>query len=261
MKDLTFVARARILACACTAAAALVSSTQAHAESGNEVQPDAAAATPGPRAGTSDQSLGFQQILPDRGSVEISAAIGHVTVGRAGDGLGRTVYAARHAFSGSDRLVAFSTRRPAPSRSSGGHAPAATSAFSAVALPSQLPLNAAALTSGFGHRRHPLLGGMRVHSGIDLAAPVGTPVFATSDGTVNTAGWGGGYGLLVALDHAGAMQTRYGHLSQIAVAPGQQVRKGEIVGFVGSTGMSTGPHLHYEVRVNGRAVNPMGRRR
>lgn len=128
-------------------------------------------------------------------------------------------------------------------------------------FPSRMPVSAAALTSGFGWRRHPVLGSYRAHRGVDLAAPMGTPIIATSDGTVRAAGWSGGYGLLVALDHGGGMQTRYGHMSRVNVVPGQRVRSGEVIGFVGSTGMSTGSHLHYEVRVNGEAVNPMPRRR
>jgi len=106
-------------------------------------------------------------------------------------------------------------------------------------------------------RNHPVLGGRRGHKGIDLAAPTGTPIRATADGVVEMADWFGGYGLYVQLDHGAAMETRYGHMSRIAVAQGQQVRKGDVIGYVGSTGRSTGPHLHYEVRVSGDAVNPL----
>jgi murein DD-endopeptidase MepM/ murein hydrolase activator NlpD len=112
------------------------------------------------------------------------------------------------------------------------------------------------LTSRFGLRWHPLLGGYRQHSGVDLAAPSGAPVRATSSGRISAAGWQGGYGLLVAVDHGKSTQSRYGHLSRIAVAPGQEVKAGDVIGFVGTTGLSTGPHLHYEVRVAGIAVNP-----
>jgi murein DD-endopeptidase MepM/ murein hydrolase activator NlpD len=136
--------------------------------------------------------------------------------------------------------------------------PARYSGYYNAALPSLLPVSARGMTSGFGLRQHPVLGILRVHSGVDLAASWGSPIVATSDGVVNTADWAGGYGLLVALDHGGGLQTRYGHMSRLAVTPGQQVRKGEVIGYVGSTGMSTGPHLHYEIRVNGRAVNPAG---
>lgn len=96
-----------------------------------------------------------------------------------------------------------------------------------------------------------------MHAGVDLAAPVGTPVHATADGVVGKAEWFGGYGLFVALEHGASLETRYGHMSRLNVAAGQQVHKGDIVGYVGTTGRSTGPHLHYEVRVDGAAVNPL----
>ncbi len=129
--------------------------------------------------------------------------------------------------------------------------------WSASTLPAGLPVATRALTSGFGMRTHPLLGGRRAHLGIDLAAPTGTPIFATSDGTVSRAQWQGGYGLFLELAHGNGVQTRYGHLSRLNVASGQSVRKGDLIGFVGSTGRSTGPHLHYEMRVNGQPVNPL----
>jgi murein DD-endopeptidase MepM/ murein hydrolase activator NlpD len=120
-----------------------------------------------------------------------------------------------------------------------------------------MPVAAYRLTSNFGLRQHPLLGGLREHSGVDLAAPIGSPIYATSDGVVGAANWRGGYGLSVSLEHGGGVETRYGHMSQLNVAAGQQVRRGDIIGLVGSTGLSTGPHLHYEVRLNGRAVDPV----
>mgnify|MGYP002735253407 CR=1 FL=1 len=113
-------------------------------------------------------------------------------------------------------------------------------------------------TSGFGMREHPILGGMRAHDGVDIGARTGTPIIATGDGIVEAAGWRGGYGLSVTLRHAGSIETRYGHMSRVAVSAGQSVSKGQIIGFVGSTGSSTGPHLHYEVRLRGRAIDPMG---
>ncbi len=125
------------------------------------------------------------------------------------------------------------------------------------AMTTSMPLVRSALTSGFGVRTDPMLGGQRMHSGIDLAAPVGSPILATSDGIVSQAGWRGGYGLLVALEHSGGLQTRYGHMSGVTVTPGQAVRKGDIIGYVGSTGRSTGPHLHYEMRIGGVAVRPL----
>lgn len=126
-----------------------------------------------------------------------------------------------------------------------------------LSIPSRTPLDGLTMTSGFGMRNHPILGGARAHTGIDLAAPIGTPVYATADGTVSKAAWFGGYGLYVQLEHGNKLETRYGHLSRLSVADGQQVRKGDIIGYVGTTGRSTGPHLHYEVRVDGLAVNPL----
>ena len=126
-----------------------------------------------------------------------------------------------------------------------------------TAIPSRAPLEGMRLTSDFGMRVHPVLGGLRAHKGVDLAAPVGSPVHATADGIVEKAEWFGGYGLFVALEHGGAIETRYGHMSRLNVVAGQRVHKGDIIGFVGTTGRSTGPHLHYEVRVSGEAVNPI----
>jgi murein DD-endopeptidase MepM/ murein hydrolase activator NlpD len=120
-----------------------------------------------------------------------------------------------------------------------------------------MPLAARALTSGFGMRVNPVTGIYAEHAGIDLAAPVGTPIMATADGVVGRAGWAGGYGLMVAVENGGGRETRYAHMSRIAVAPGAQVHAGEVLGYVGSTGRSTGPHLHYEMRVNGQPVDPL----
>lgn len=124
--------------------------------------------------------------------------------------------------------------------------------------PSGEPLARMRLSSAYGLRFHPILGGYRQHKGVDLAAPAGSPIYATADGVVSRADWAGGYGLAVELRHAGGIETRYGHMSRLNVAAGQRVRKGDTIGFVGSTGRSTGPHLHYEVLVRGQAVNPMG---
>lgn len=127
-----------------------------------------------------------------------------------------------------------------------------------VSIPSLIPVTSSrGMSSGFGMRVHPVLGGMRAHRGIDLPAPTGTPIHAAADGVVGKADWSGGYGLMVELAHGAAMETRYGHMSRIAVAEGQRVRKGDVIGYVGSTGRSTGAHLHYEVRIGGDAVNPL----
>ena len=125
-----------------------------------------------------------------------------------------------------------------------------------VSVPSRMPLDNATLTSDYGMRIHPVLGGRRNHKGIDLAQPSGTPVYATADGVVGKAEWFSSYGNYIQIEHGAEMQTRYAHLSGYAVAAGEQVRKGQLIGYVGSTGRSTGPHLHYEVRVAGEAVDP-----
>ncbi len=113
------------------------------------------------------------------------------------------------------------------------------------------------VTSGFGQRFHPVLGYRRMHAGLDLAAPYGTPIVAAANGRVTSAGWRGGYGREVAIVHDGGVETLYGHLSRIAVSAGSYVRRGAVIGYVGSTGLSTGPHLHYEVHLNGKRVNPL----
>ncbi len=112
------------------------------------------------------------------------------------------------------------------------------------------------LTSRFGFRIHPLFGRRQFHTGVDIAAPRGAPVRAAFDGTVLFAGWYGGYGKLVIIDHGQGLSTLYGHLSDILVTPGQHVTRTQVVGLVGSTGYTTGPHLHYEVRQNGRPIDP-----
>jgi murein DD-endopeptidase MepM/ murein hydrolase activator NlpD len=112
------------------------------------------------------------------------------------------------------------------------------------------------LTSGFGYRTHPITGVRRLHAGVDIGAPTGTPIVAAADGRVTFAGWRGGYGKTVLIDH-GNLVTLYAHQSAVGVRAGQTVRRGETIGRVGSTGQSTGPHLHFEVRVNGRPRDPL----
>lgn len=112
------------------------------------------------------------------------------------------------------------------------------------------------ITSVFGMRRHPLLGYSRLHAGIDFGAPYGSPIYAVGDGTVMFSGWHGGHGNYVKLDHGGGFATGYGHMSRIAVSPGMRVRAGQVIGYVGSTGLSTGPHLHYELYRGGVPVDP-----
>ncbi len=108
--------------------------------------------------------------------------------------------------------------------------------------------NPAQITSSFGWRTHPITGSRRFHSGVDIGAPMGAPIVATGSGTIVSAGWLGGYGKAIVIQHNGVLQTLYGHLSEVFVQPGQQIEQGTVIGRVGSTGNSTGPHLHFETR-------------
>jgi len=132
-----------------------------------------------------------------------------------------------------------------------------TPARSAVSVPSRSPLAQVRMSSSYGMRTHPVLGGRRDHKGIDLAAPSGTAVYATADGIVAKAERFGSYGNYIQIEHGGELQTRFAHLSGFAVHEGDRVKKGDLIGYVGTTGRSTGPHLHYEVRVAGEAVDPV----
>ena len=111
-------------------------------------------------------------------------------------------------------------------------------------------------TSGFGVRSDPFLGRPAMHTGLDFRAATGDPVRATANGKVVSSGWAGGYGRMIEIDHGNGLSTRYGHLSEIGVKVGDQIRIGQVIGAVGSTGRSTGPHLHYETRIDGDAVDP-----
>ena len=117
------------------------------------------------------------------------------------------------------------------------------------------PINGARLSSGFGNRKHPILGFTKHHNGTDFAAPTGTPIMASGSGTVITAGWCGNGGNCVRIRHNSSYTTGYGHLSKFATKVGKKVRQGQIIGYVGNTGMSTGPHLHYTVKYNGKFIN------
>ena len=114
-----------------------------------------------------------------------------------------------------------------------------------------------AIVSGFGYRSNPIGGGRGFHAGLDMASPSGTPIKACRSGQVVIASGQGGYGNTVVIDHGGGMATLYGHQSSIAVSVGQQVVVGQVIGYVGSTGNSTGPHLHFEVRIAGNPVDPV----
>lgn len=126
-----------------------------------------------------------------------------------------------------------------------------------IAIPSLKPVKNASFTSGFGVRSDPFQGRSAMHGGIDLAGPTGTEIYATADGYVGRAQWAGGYGNLIELEHGKGIQTRYGHLSRSLVSAGQRIKRGDLIGLMGSTGRSTGSHLHYEVRIDGKAVNPI----
>jgi murein DD-endopeptidase MepM/ murein hydrolase activator NlpD len=119
------------------------------------------------------------------------------------------------------------------------------------------PLSGGRLTSGFGPRTQPTAGASTYHRGIDWATPVGTAIYASSGGVVTRAGWGSGYGYVVYIDHPDGRQTRYGHLSKVLVRVGQVVSQREKIALSGNTGVSTGPHLHFEILINGRQVNPL----
>jgi murein DD-endopeptidase MepM/ murein hydrolase activator NlpD len=121
------------------------------------------------------------------------------------------------------------------------------------------PVNNAIMRSGFGGRRHPILGYVKMHTGVDWATPYGTPIFASGNGVIEKVGWEGGYGKYIRIKHNNGYETAYGHMSAFAKGsePGKRVRQGQVIGFVGSTGLSTGAHVHYEILVNGRFVDPM----
>lgn len=133
-----------------------------------------------------------------------------------------------------------------PTTTSGG-----TLGIGALARPLDVPVN-----SDYGPRTHPVHGDVRQHHGVDMSAPTGTPIRSFADGTVTFAGPRGGYGNVVIVEHANGYETRYAHQSAIDVAVGQRIRAGEVVGRVGSTGQSTGPHLHFELRHHGESMDP-----
>ncbi len=126
-----------------------------------------------------------------------------------------------------------------------------------ASIPSQKPVDSIQLSSSFGMRSDPFTGRARRHAGIDIPGPIGTPIYATADGVAEHAGWMNGYGNLVELNHGRGLETRYGHMSRLAISPGDRVTKGQLIGYMGSTGRSTGSHLHYEVRIAGVPVNPL----
>lgn len=127
-----------------------------------------------------------------------------------------------------------------------------------TSIPAIRPMkNVHSITSGFGRRYHPILKTMRMHTGVDIAAPKGTPVYATADGKVSGENGGSGYGITIIINHGFSYQSLYAHLSKKVVKPGERVKRGQLIGYVGNTGLSFGPHLHYEVIKNGIKVNPV----
>ena len=123
-------------------------------------------------------------------------------------------------------------------------------------IPQFMPADRASISSGFGYRRDPFNGGGAMHAGLDFRGPHGAPIFAAADGVVSYVGYKGGYGKTVEISHGNGLMTRYAHMSRYSAQLGQQVAAGRLIGAIGSTGRSTGPHLHFEVRINNRAVNP-----
>lgn len=126
-----------------------------------------------------------------------------------------------------------------------------------LTIPSRKPVSDFTLTSSYGFRSDPFKRRRANHKGLDMAGPIGTPIYATADGIVGRAQWLGGYGNYVEINHGNGIQTRYGHMSRLNVDANARVKSGDLIGFMGSTGRSTGSHLHYEVRIAGEAVNPI----
>lgn len=121
------------------------------------------------------------------------------------------------------------------------------------------PMNVARISSQFGNRKHPIQGYTKMHRGVDFSAPVGTPIYSAGDGIITEMGWKAGYGKFIQVKHSSTLSTAYAHASSFAkgVKPGSKIKQGQVIAYVGTTGNSTGPHLHYEVRINGKQVNPM----
>ena len=132
-----------------------------------------------------------------------------------------------------------------------------TPGIAGIAIPSVHPVETMNFTSNFGIRSDPFQHTARMHAGVDIPGATGTPIYATADGTIAHAERMGGYGNMVEIDHGKGIATRYGHLSRLLVEPGAHVTRGQLIALMGSTGRSTGPHLHYEVRIDGHAVNPV----
>ena len=185
--------------------------------------------------------------------------------GLSSESLLRQVRAGYQSRSASLRPISVSTMGTLDADSDEARANSVLSALEEIDLyrialqrtPFALPVRSVRVNSAFGYRRDPITGGRRLHAGQDFGGARGTAIHATADGTVITAGWQSGYGNLVTIRHDFGFETRYAHLSSIAVSEGQRVSRGERIGGMGSTGRSTGVHLHYEIRVGGNPINPM----
>lgn len=197
---------------------------------------------------TAKGSTGRPPVFPPRWHVYLLCAI---ILGAAG------LYASHYRQPQPPEPAAAATAEPG--RPAAGHqtqsGPSPEKAAALAAMPSIWPAKGS-VTSGFGWRVSPFGEGEEMHPGVDIARAEGTPVVATADGRVVESGPAGGYGNLVHIDHGNGMATLYGHNSQLAVSVGQTVSKGQVIAYAGSTGKSTGPHVHYEVRENGVAVDP-----
>ncbi|MET0251799.1 MAG: M23 family metallopeptidase [Novosphingobium sp.] len=171
-------------------------------------------------------------------------------------GLNPRLVVARLTESQGGPLDSLATRDPRLTRLGASLARMSTLERALDTIPSHLPASLDYISSGFGYRSDPFTGEGALHAGLDFRGPIGAPIQAAADGTVTFAGVKGGYGNCIEITHAGGMMTRYGHMSAFKARQGQKVAAGDTIGAIGSTGRSTGPHLHFEVRVNGEAVNP-----
>ncbi len=206
-----------------------------------------------------EAALGAAQAELDR-QWQIQAQIVDALQGRIGDveAEAQRLADAEAAFTSviNQRLAEEEAARQAAAAAVAGPAPSARPALDARSASGFVFPTEGEITSGFGYRVHPILGYSRFHAGIDIAAPEGTTVWASKEGEVILAGWNGGYGNCVIIAHEGGMATLYGHMSELGVSEGQVVEQGETIGWVGSTGASTGPHLHFETWVGGEPYDP-----
>ncbi|MGB3298812.1 MAG: peptidoglycan DD-metalloendopeptidase family protein, partial [Phormidesmis sp.] len=204
-----------------------------------------------------DISLLRQQLMASREQYTDQLQQQSVTMTRLRENRGALSAAIKQLDSDSDKVTALILQRvaaanAAESKIAREEALRAARSSGKMIMPARGPI-----TSGFGSRFHPVLGYSRFHAGTDFGAEQGSPIEAAETGVVIFAGWYGGYGNAVIIDHGGGLTTLYGHSSQLNVSEGQAVKKGDVIALVGTTGLSTGPHLHFEVRRNGEPIDPM----